>query len=635
MSRHDSPRRFRSLCVLAVLATLVSGKNAIADDATEAYSEPPITEDDRQHWSFRPLNPGGVPAVADSSWCRNDVDRFVLHKLTEHKLQPQPQASRRTLIRRLSFDLTGLPPTPEELEAFLQDTAADAVEQLIDRLLASPRYGERWAQHWLDLARFAETDGFEHDKVRPEAWKYRDWVIKAFNDDMPYDEFLKQQIAGDELYPDKPSTVTATRFCLSGPDMPDINLTEERRHTVLNELTSTVGEVVLGLQIGCAQCHNHKYDAISQADFYRFRAIFEPALKLTKNKSLSVLNETVPWQKTSHVMRRGDFRSPETKIQPGVLRVVGWPGHVFEPQKSGTTNGRRTALAEWLVSRDNPLTARVIANRIWQHHFGTGLVSTPSDFGIMGQEPSHPKLLDWLAFSLIDDGWSLKKLHRKIVASATYRQRSRLPDDASESQQHAWSMALEADPHAELLSRFPRFRLEGEAIRDAMLASSGKINFKTGGPGVRPPLPAELVSTLLKNQWTVTEDKSEHSRRSIYVFARRNLKYPMFEVFDRPSANASCPERNVSTTAPQSLHLLNSQFTLNTAKHLARMINGATSDRNKQIVAAFERTLGRPPTDQETQHVNRFWTAQQATGADSLTHLCLSLFNSNEFIVVD
>ncbi len=635
MSRHNAPRRFYSVCVLAVLATFASSKNAIADDATEAYSEPPITKDDREHWSFRPLTPGDVPAFADSSWCRNDVDRFVLHKLTEHKLQPQPQASRRTLIRRLSFGLTGLPPTPEEIEAFLQDSAADATEQLIDRLLASPRYGERWAQHWLDLARFAETDGFEHDKVRPEAWKYRDWVIKAFNDDMPYDEFLKQQIAGDELYPDNPSTVTATRFCLSGPDMPDINLTEERRHTVLNELTSTVGEVVLGLQIGCAQCHDHKYDAISQADFYRFRAIFEPALKLTKNKSLSVLNETVPWQKTSHVMRRGDFRSPGTKIQPGVLRVVGWPSHVFEPQKSDTTNGRRTALAEWLVSRDNPLTPRVIANRIWQHHFGTGLVSTPSDFGIMGQEPSHPKLLDWLAASLIDGNWSLKKLHRKIVTSATYRQRSRLPDDASESQQHIWSTALEADPHVKLLSRFPRFRLEGEAIRDAMLASSGKINFKTGGPGVRPPLPVELVSTLLKNQWTVTEDKSEHRRRSIYVFARRNLKYPMFEVFDRPSANASCPERNVSTTAPQSLHLLNSQFTLTTARHLARMINGATSDRNKQIVAAFERTLGRPPTDQETQHVHRFWTAQQATGADSLTHLCLSLFNSNEFIVID
>ncbi len=334
-------------------------------------------------------------------------------------------------------------------------------------------------------------------------------------------------------------------------------------------------------------------------------------------------------------MLRGDFRSPGPEIPSGLPRVVAAINNTFKPQANTTTSGRRSALAHWLTSPENPLTARVIVNRIWQHHFGTGIVSTPSEFGIMGQEPSHPELLDWLAHYLIDNSWSLKKLHRLIVSSSTYQQRSRFPENASGSERQSWAKALQQDPQVELLWRYPRWRLEGEAIRDSMLAAAGQINLKTGGPGIRPPLPQELVSTLLKNQWNVTENASEHYRRSIYVFARRNLRYPIFEVFDRPSANASCPQRNISTTAPQSLHLLNSQFSLDTSNHMARLIRGSSSDRDAQIEAAFERTLGRPPTKQELTDVAAFFDDQSASEADPLSHLCLSLFNCNEFVTVD
>ena len=613
----------------------VSTTTAIAeDDDTREYAESPIDKLDRDHWSFLPVTKPKVPA-SSTKWCRNKIDHFVEQKLSQNGLSPQPAASRRTLIRRLSFDLTGLPPTPKQVDEFLADSSSDAYEQLVDRLLNSPRYGERWAQHWLDLARFAETDGFEHDKLRKSAWKYRDWVIESLNNDMPYDEFIRRQLAGDEIYPGDESALTATRFCLSGPDMPDINLIEERRHSVLNELTSTIGEVFLALQVGCAQCHDHKYDAISQADFYRLRAIFEPALSLKKNRSLSTLEESFPFKQSSHLMLRGDFRSPGPEVQPDVIRVVASKRNSYSPNPSKNSAGLRTALANWLTSQANPLTARVIVNRVWQHHFGTGLVASPSDFGVMGYEPSHPELLDWLSTWLTKNGWKLKPLHRLIVLSSTYRQRSRLSENATITEKDNWKTALKADTDASLLSRFPRWRLEGEAIRDAMLMASGQINLKTGGPGVRPPLPKELVSTLLKNQWNVTKDASDHTRRSIYVFARRNLRYPIFEVFDRPSANASCSERGHSTTAPQSLHLLNSEFSLSTSRAMAESISKAHESRKDQISAAFTRTLGRLPNTDELAEVDRFLNEASGTATKRLTHLCLALFNSNEFVVID
>jgi hypothetical protein len=624
------------LCVTIVHAAQFAQAEEQADHGE--LEEAAITEFDRSHWSFHPLRDVAVPQPEEDRWVANPIDAFILSRLRSEGLTPQPAADRQTLIRRLSFDLTGLPPTPQQIDDFVADPSDDAYEKLVERLLNSEGYGERWAQHWLDLARFAETDGFEHDKLRPNAWKYRDWVIESLNSDLPYDQFIRLQIAGDEINPNDPTAEIATHFCLSGPDMPDINSQDERRHTLLNELTSTVGSVVLGLQLGCAQCHDHKFDPISQADFYRMRAFFEPAVHVTKNKSISTLADRPPFDSVSYVMLRGDHRRPGPKVRPDFLRIASSPdSHFVRPADQKESSGRRTALADWLTGKDNPLTARVIVNRVWQHHFGTGLCESPSDFGLMGVEPDHYDLLDWLAGWFVENKWSLKRLHHLIVTSSSYRQPSRLAGDADQAEREQWGLSIQTDPDARLLSRYPRWRLEGEAVRDAMLMSAGVLNRRMGGPGVRPPLPQELVETLLKNQWNVTKDESEHWRRSIYVFARRNLRYPIFEVFDRPDANVSCPERGVSTTAPQSLHLLNSEFSLLAAGKLASAVQQETSDPAVQVKSVFRRTLGRPPTHQEVTDSLKFLDQQAAESGESspLTHLCLVVFNLNEFVVID
>ena len=618
--------------VIAMIITHAIGLACHADDRDHAYNEPPITDSDRDHWSLKPRHSVEVPRTAFESWQRNPVDAFIAAELETHSLTPQPEADRRTLIRRTTLNLTGLPPTLEEVAAFISDESPTAYESLIDRLLTSPAYGEHTAQHWLDLARFAETDGFEHDNVRPNAWRYRDWVIDALNADMPYDQFIRLQIAGDLITPDNEAAAIATQFCVSGPDMPDINSQDERRHTLLNEMTSTVGEVILGLQIGCAQCHDHKYDPISQADFYRLRAIFEPAISLKKNASVTELKEQASYKLASHIMIRGDFRRPGMEVAPNGLRVLESESLHFETSPQNNSEGRRIALANWLTHPNNPLTARVIVNRIWQQHFGKGLSESPSDFGVMGREPSNPQLLDWLATWFVDNGWSVKKLHRLILTSSTYRQRSRLPTDASVEEANAWKLALKRDPDVQWLSRFPRQRLSGEVIRDAMLSVAGILNRKTGGPGVRPPLPAELRSTLLKDQWNVTEDKSEHNRRSIYVFARRNLRFPIFEAFDRPAANQSCSRRDVSTTAPQALHLLNSEFSLQTAELIADRILYDKAKSDQQVVEAFELILNHSAATDELNDARRFIANSDD---DGFTYLCLALLNSNDFCFVD
>lgn len=603
-----------------------------SDDLEVQQLEPPITASDRDHWSLKPLRVPDIPTTAFSHWQRNPIDAFIAAGVERAGLTPQPEADRRTLIRRITLNLTGLPPTPDAVAEFLGSSSPLTFEELTDRLLASPAYGERWAQHWLDLARFAETDGFEHDNIRPNAFRYRDWVIDAMNIDMPYDTFIKLQIAGDLLEPDNESAIVATQFCLSGPDMPDINSQEERRHTLLNEITATVGEVILGLQIGCAQCHDHKYDPVSQADFYRLRAVFEPAIRLKKNASITELKEQFPYQSASFVMQRGDYRRPGEEIAPGVPRVLQSELLDYSPSPNQHSDGRRIALANWLVNPHHPLTSRVIVNRIWQQHFGTGLCESPSDFGVMGMEPSNGELLDWLADWFVHNDWSIKRLHRLIVTSATWRQRSRLPSGACADEKLAWNKSLQSDRDNRLLSRFPRQRLTGEVIRDLMLSVAGTLNLKTGGPGIRPPLPAELRNTLLKDQWNVTEDAREHHRRSIYVFARRNLRFPIFEAFDRPAANQSCSRRTNSTMAPQALHLLNSEFSWTMAMAVATRIQEHHMNADEQIHEAFRRILNRPPTADEQTAALRFVEAADDNG---LTHLSLSLMNCNEFVFVD
>lgn len=602
--------------------------------AAQEYTEIPIREVDREHWSFRPLSPVAVPDSPDRGSSHNEIDHFIAVRLKSDGLQIQPQASRGDLLRRVTLDLTGLLPSSEQIHQFVGEDAPESYEDVVDRLLDSSAYGERWAQQWLDLARFAETDGFEHDIVRPEAWRYRDWVIAALNRDVPYDQFVRLQIAGDLIEPGNSAAIVATQFCLSGPDMPDINSQDERRHTLLNEMTSTVGEVFLGLQLGCAQCHDHKYDPISQADFYRLRAIFEPAVHVKKNAPIRTLQETQGETLGSHVMLRGDFRRPGPIVSPGVPRVLEMPQAGVPNAFEDAAIPSRLALAKWITSEHHPLTARVIVNRVWQGHFGIGLSESSSDFGVMGHEPVHGSLLDWLAVWFMENGWSLKKLHRLIVTSATYRQRSYLDTDADSEQLAAWRESLNVDPQARLLSRFPRQRLSGETIRDIMLQAAGDLNRKSGGPGVRPPLPEELRKTLLKDQWVVTEDRSEHQRRSIYVFARRNLKFPIFDVFDRPSADTSCPQRFVSTTAPQSLHLMNSEFSLSVSKRLAKRIGEHTADRATRIREVADAILGRELTEEELAEMTAF-VAESKDDSSGLVNLCLVLFNSNEFVFVD
>jgi hypothetical protein len=687
---------------VAMMFALVATSLCAAEPA-----ERQLDDTDREHWAFRPLVRPALPADITTA---NPIDAFILAKLRKESLQPLGEVDRHTLLRRVTFDLAGLPPTPSDIAAFLADTSPGAWERVVDRLLASPTYGERWAQHWLDLARFAETDGFEHDLPRPQAWRYRDWVIAALNADLPFDQFVRLQIAGDLLAPDDPAAVIATGFLLCGPDMPDINNQDERRHTVMNEMAATVGEVFLGLQIGCAQCHDHKVDPISQFDFYRLRAFFDAgdifqehavatpeeravfkaamadrgehagpieaelkeldstakkrlreqnpdllanadnlrsvmtAEELSRQKELKQLLSKLPPApelprgrvfkqgavKKSHLYARGDFRRPAAEVEPAFVRIAAPVSRSLGSDRE-TSAPTRVDLADWLVSPDNPLTLRVFANRVWQFHFGQGLVPTSSDFGFGGADPTHPELLDWLATELPRNGGRLKALHRLIVTSETYRRASR----PAKSEVARFESLVAADPDNRLWGRRSMVRLEGEAIRDAMLAAADRLSDRRGGPGVRPPLPAELVGTLLKNQWNVSPDEEDHRRRSIYLFVRRNLRYPLFEVFDRPDTNQSCAVRARSTVAPQSLALMNAELSDGLARDLAALVRQQhPSNPAQQIAVAFTRCLGRPPTDAERSRAAAYLD-RAAASRDALAGLCLALFNLNEFVYVD
>jgi hypothetical protein len=620
-----------------ILSLIVIGLAPVGLSADE-LTEPVVSDAEREHWAFLPLARPVVPDVENTSWPRNAVDRFILRRMEEDGAGPWPEADRLTLLRRVTFDLTGLPPKPEDSDAFLADDLPGAYERVVDRLLASDDYGPRWAQHWLDVARFAETDGFEHDYLRPHAWKYRDWVIAAFNADMPFDRFVRWQIAGDEIEPDDPAAAVATGFLLCGPDMPDINSQDERRHTVLNEMTATVGEVFLGLQVGCAQCHHHKFDPISQHDFYQLRACFTnaeifqdhplPGSGSPQSPLGRVMHESSAQAKPAFLMLRGDFDRPGPQVAPGFPDIANPDGHTVPAPRSGAhTSGRRKALAEWLTRPDNALFCRVAANRLWQRHFGVGLCATPGDFGVMGEMPTHPELLDWLATELPRQGWSLKRMHRLIVTSAAYRQGSGGRSQESGGSPNDSSFR---SPH----------RLEGEAIRDALLFVSGRLSRRRGGAGVRPPLPPELVGTLLRGQWEVTADGRDHRRRSVYLFVRRNLQYPLLAVFDKPDTNATCACRGRSTIAPQALTLLNSELPVEAAADLAaRVLREAGLDRAAQVERCYLHALGRPPDAAERKLAIAFLEAAAARAGGSsqtaLADFCLALFNLNEFVYVD
>jgi hypothetical protein len=723
----------RSLALIVVMTSL-----ALADDPPSAWKEKPVTAADREHWAFRPPVRLDVPRPKDAGRVRNPIDAFILSRLEQTGLKPSPEASKAALIRRVTFDLTGLPPTPEEVLAFEKDDRPGSYERVVDRLLASPHHGERWAQHWLDLARYADTDGFEFDQARPNAWRYRDWVVDALNRDLPYDQFIRLQLAGDEVAPDDPSGFVATGFSRCFPDMVDLNDQGLRRQNALNDITETTGLVFLGLTIGCARCHDHKFDPIRQSDFYRLQAFFTPSrfrddypvagpearrdyerrrrerdarmgrlqaavigleapvrerfapspagatddviVALQKSAVDRTIRETAlvfeaqakdrrvkeptylaflgPTSATvrkvliaqieaerkgappslpmaigidesggppppTYLLKRGEYTNKGPIVEPDVPRVLRRDDSrpvVIQPTKLGT--GRRTALADWLVNQDNPLTARVIVNRLWQHHMGKGLVVSSSDFGLQGTSPTHPDLLDWLATELPRRGWSLKSIHRLIVTSAVYRQDSR-----------ADLAAVAADPSNDLLWRQNRRRLDGEAIRDALLATSGRFNAKLGGPCVFPELPAELMKLSNKGAvWPVSPREEDRNRRSLYVFTRRNLRFPFFEVFDRPDSNASCPARPVSTIAPQALTLLNSKLARDSARDLALRVRKEKASVEGRVDLVYRLTLGRAPDPVERHLALEFL---EGAGEGGMEDFCLAIFNLNEFVYVD
>ena len=680
--------------------------------------------DPHMEWLLHKPQPPSIPAAQNTAWIKNPIDAFILAKLESKSLTPAPSADRRALIRRVYFDLIGLPPSPEEVQAFVANAAPDAYEKLIDKLLADSRYGERWARHWLDLARFAESDGFAIDGERPTAWRYRDYVIRAFNKDKPYDEFIKEQLAGDELEGGKASDrITALGFLRMGTWEADANFKTQLRQDVLNEITTTIPQVFLGLTVGCARCHDHKYDPIPQRDFYRMQSFFaatrvddrpapfteieNPALMkslmrqyedeseaagevlkkieerlkqkyiIAKNlkpddkraadfqKTLKdqkdatyteqerkehetaktrarkfadaapryrpvayAVSDVVPPQVPSiaetYVLAGGELANKGDKVEPGFLSCITGKSEPATIPFSGGSSGRRGALASWIASPDNPVTARVMMNRLWQHHFGDGIIRTPSDFGKNGDHPSNPQLLDYLATQFIEKKWSLKAMHKVMLLSNTYQQSTENPEV---------KRFTEIDPDNRLLWRMNWQRLEAETLRDSILFVAGRLEKSPGGPGVFLDIPTDVAEGFEFFKWFPSDEKDQR-RRTIYTFQRRSVMNQMVEVFDGANMSETCARRSTTTVAPQAFTLLNSEFTNNEAKHFAqRVIELAGPGREKQIDKAFWLSVNRAPSITERQRAAALF--ENSKPDQALTRLGVVLFNLNEFLYLD
>ena len=846
------------------LAAFVVHRHADADDTPAV--------DDYGHWAFQPVVRAALPSVSDTSWLQTPIDAFVLARLDAEQLRPSLRADRVTLIRRASLDLVGMLPSREQVEAFLADSSPDAFQQVVDRLLASPQYGERWGQHWLDLARYADSNGFEFDFERPHAWHYRDYVIDSLNTDKPYDRFLIEQLAGDEISPDSFEALVATGFCRNGPTVGNQNL-EKNRYDELDDVISTTTEVFLGLTLGCARCHDHKYDPISQRDYYSMLAIFHsmanrdhligtpeeirersridkeirdareelkklsnqpsrgrwrlengeliqeamaPNVRLffgdaewtdytievefqktggteepfnydagvclavratelnnfywahlgvsdnrehafevehnggrtpvfpkvagnvqrgrwyrlradvraelirvfldgmllfdirdsrhrrggiglgnwlttTRWRNLKVSDpqgkimldhfpdpaqaiqpaeqsgsttrdlvnariadlESVkarlpiamsvfdpkPQPRVTKLFVRGDHRNPGPIVEPAVPAILSSELVEFpSPPESAKSTGRRRRLAEWLASSENPLTARVMVNRLWQYHFGVGLVETSSNFGVNGTEPSHPRLLDWLAVKFMKSGWSIKHIHRLIMTSSVYQQSAQM---RSESE----AILRLIDPDNRLLWRFPRRRLEAEVLRDRILAASGTINLQMHGPGVRPRIHPSVIATSTTRKWpTIEREGPEHWRRSVYIFTRRSVRLPMLEAFDAPTTTESCAHRQTTIVPTQALQLMNDAFTNEQAAHMAdSVVQSVGNDVSLQVDEVFWRTLARKPSDSEKDDCVGFILEQRSYHASrgvnanrkALADLCHVMYSLNEFVYLD
>ncbi len=704
------------------------------------------------------------------------IDAFLVARLGEKGLRRAPRADPRMLVRRAYLDLTGLLPPPEAVDAFARDPSQQAFAGLVNELLDSPRYGERWGRHWLDAARYADSSGYEHDYDQPHAWRYRDYVIRAFNEDKPYDRFVQEQLAGDEIESPNFETLTATGMLRVGPRV----LFREKdnpqyRYTYLDDMIATTSRVFLGLTVDCARCHDHKFDPISQMDYYRTLAVFFPYVRydfpltddatiqrheaataavnakieplkkqvaaveapyreIAKQKRIeqfpAEIQEAVrtPLEKRSpgqqllaaqvqysnvsitddmlseadkarleslreqiaaledqlpeplpaamgirdgdyrfapdgrgdepqpgkgdredfsgiegtwlpvrnyrpppaHFLPNADYRNKGQVVEAGYIEALA-QGRSFQPlppTDDRISSGRRLAMAKWIASPDNPLTARVMVNRIWMHHFGEGLVYTASNFGSMGTRPTHPRLLDWLATEFVQRGWSIKAMQRLIMTSQSYQMASAHDDPAARA----------ADPENKLLWRFRHRRLEGEAIRDIILVASGKLNLDAGGPGFFPPIPQEVRESFPKGKWEMSDPGPENWRRSVYAYSKRGLRYPLFEVFDQPNMNVTCERRTTTTVPTQALTLLNNDFALRQARYYAERVAALTDDDAGRIREAYRIALSRTPTDDELavnlDFLGRQKQFHQGDALAALTDLCDVILNLNEFLYV-
>ena len=739
-------------------------------------------------WSFRKPQRPAVPQVKNSSWLRTPIDAFILSKLEQKGLKPAPPADKRTLIRRAYFDLTGLPPSPEDVEAFAEDKSPDAFAKVVEKLLESPHYGERWGRHWLDVARYADSSGFETDFYFKDAWRYRDYVIKSFNDDKPYDRFVQEQIAGDELWPDDLAldgtydipegklehleARVGTGLYTIGPQFHENNMDGKKlNNEALSDSADITGAAFMGITIGCARCHNHKFDPITQKDYYSLEAIFagsqevkvsivdgmavtdikqfyprlialketriaydmfedkvrhriieskkteysteavkayqtpvdkrtpeqellaaplteafskikleehftpqerEEQLKLYARMSQAVLavpenpahgitfdglmelptasvlgHRDLSLIPAVYVLNRGDLGTPKEKVGPALPAVLS-DGEILDDDSSPLSRySDRKNLALWLTKPDHPLTSRVMVNRVWLWHFGQGIVDTPNDFGHQGQAPSHPELLDWLATEFVNQGWSIKSMHRLIMLSNTYQM----------SSQYSNPTALRLDPEDRLLWRMSRRRLEGEALWDSIHQVAGTLNPKMGGAPIAPPLTTDEIAALGdRSHWPVPADPSQYNRRGVYILLRRNFAFPMFEAFDRPLNAISCPKREITTVAPQALWTLNNQTSLQQAMHFAaRLVREKGDNPEAWVAQAWRLALARPPTEKDRHQALQLmdslkghtarpedWTDMPDAltkiplpSAAALVDLCLAVFNLNEFAFVD
>jgi mono/diheme cytochrome c family protein len=620
------------------------------------------------HWSFQPPKRTEPPAVRDRAWVRNPIDNFILARLERENVKPSPEASKATLLRRVHLDITGIPPTPAELAAFLADTSEGAYEKVVDRLLASPHYGERWGRHWLDLARYADSDGYTIDAPR-QIWKYRDWVIAALNRDMPFDQFAIEQIAGDLLPNATTDQLIATGFHRNTPNNFEggIDFEQYRVENVVDRVATT-GAAFLGLTLGCARCHDHKYDPVTQREFYQLFAFFNhtdeisteaerneylrPVLELPTpqeaakrqahraqtaalNRELAVYVKTLaaaprqPGDPPKHRdtglterianLRAHRRREPQItttlimkeRVEPresyihlggdflrrGATVTAGVPAVLSSMPVSGT----RLDLARWLVSPENPLTARVTVNRIWQAYFGKGIVESENDFGLIGSKPTHPELLDWLALEFVARSWSQKAMHRLIVTSAVYRQSSKHRPDLEEN-----------DPYNNLLARQSRMRLDAEIIRDSALTSSGLLTDKVGGPSVYPPIPpGAMAVTQVKRDWP-TATGPDRYRRGMYTFFFRSAPHPALGLFDAPDATSACTRRVRSNSPLQALTLLNDEAFTEFARALAkRVLKESAANDTARLDYAFTLAVGRKPSAVERDRLVRFLAVQR------------------------